>query len=551
MNNKIIITIIIATFLFTGFGAFASQEILDNKLDRSSVDVDFLKNDVLILPNAIKNAFSSPNFYETSEYLIGSVSIGVFFLESNGSIDDNIEDWTSYEESIVSSEIQEGITWWENQNPNADVLFHFEWNYNVSISYEPIIHPSAVTNDEYQQLWVNEALANFGYDTGTWIDRSYSYLNDLRVEKNTDWTYAIFIIDSSEDNDGAFSDGYFAYAYLGGPFLIMTYDNQRFGIDMMNQVLAHEMGHTFWATDEYNGIIEYSGYLNARDVDGSRCVMDTVELCVSSGTALQIGWRDTDLDSILDIVDTYPDTILHLSNDSQLENEVFNFNGTAIVQPYPNNNPFRADNDISINIISNIQYRINNSNWINVQPKDGKYDNYTENFEFETDPLPKGDYKIEARSINSVGNSDLTPATVNVSVDNYNSKPIKPTIPSGPSNGKQGTEYEYLSSAVDPDGDDVYYLFDWGDGEYSDWIGPLDSGEEVTVVHTWFSKGNYEIKVKAKDINGFESDWSDPLSVSMLKSKIINKSLSNIIEKYIHLLTTLEQLFNHLKNFLL
>ncbi|UCB59365.1 MAG: hypothetical protein JSV67_03480 [Thermoplasmatales archaeon] len=522
--KKIILIIFIGILLCNGLNVFAYQEKTNDNICINFVDKEFIINDVLIMPTPFQSSLSLPNYYETSEYLIGSVSVGVLLLESNGLIDDSLEDWTLSEENLVTSEIQDSMIWWEEQNPNADVTFHFDWNYDVTVSYEPIIHPSAVTNDHYQQLWVSEALKNIGYDNGDWAERAYSYVNDLRNDMDTDWSYAIFVIDSSEDSDGAFTDGYFAYSYLGGPFLIMTYDNQRFGIDMMNQVLAHEMGHTFWATDEYNGMLQYSGYLNAPDNDGSGCVMDTADLCVSSGTALQIGWRDTDSDSILDIVDTYPDTTLYISNNLP-NSSILDFYGVASIQPYPNHNPFRADNDISINIITNIQYRINNGDWINLQPKDGEYDNHTEDFNFKTNPLPKGLYKIEARSTNSIGNSDLTPSIINITIDINNSQPIKPIKPSGVMQGKTSTEYEYSTHSIDPNGDDLYYLFDWGDNTNSGWIGPFDSGQDCFASKIWIEKGTYNIRVKAKDIYDLESEWSDSLSVIMPKSKEIQNSL--------------------------
>ena len=443
MNKKILLIILVGIFICPSFEVFAYQKINNDAINFSITDKEYIKNDVLILPRAIQNSMSLPNYVETSEYLIGSVSVGVLLLESNGLIDDNLEDWISEEENQVTSEIQDSMNWWKNQNVDAGVSFNFDWNYKVPISYEPIIHPSAVTNDYYQGLWVSEALASIGYDTGDWVERAYSYINDLRMNKNTDWAYAIFIIDSSEDTNGAFSDGYFAYSYLGGPFLIMTYDNQRFGIDMMNNVLAHEMGHTFWATDEYNGRTEYSGYLNSPDVDGSGCVMDTADLCVSSGTALQIGWRDTDSDSILDIIDTHPITNLELIDTNQSSKNRFDLCGSSSVQPYFNNNPYRSDNDISINTIVNIQYRINGGDWVNIPPLDGCYDSDIENFEFTTEALPKGIHKIEARAINSVANSDLNPSLLNVSFEINNSEPLKPTRPQGPTSGKTNKTFEY------------------------------------------------------------------------------------------------------------
>jgi len=98
-----------------------------------------------------------------------------------------------------------------------------------------------------------------------------------------------------------------------------------------------------------------------------------------------------------------------------------------------------------------------------------------------------------------------------------NSPPGKPDRPSGPTSGSIGVSYSYSSHAVDGDGDLIYYLFDWGDGSDSGWLGPYESGQEVNASHTWSEIGSYGIKVKAKDINGAESEWSDTLAVSMPK----------------------------------
>ncbi|MCX6660988.1 MAG: hypothetical protein NTY91_00380 [Euryarchaeota archaeon] len=101
-----------------------------------------------------------------------------------------------------------------------------------------------------------------------------------------------------------------------------------------------------------------------------------------------------------------------------------------------------------------------------------------------------------------------------------NSPPNKPNKPSGPATGKPGTVYTYSTSTTDPNGDQVYYLWDWGDGSQSNWLGPYNSGVTVSTTHTW-GKGSYSIKVKAKDTFGTESNWSDPLTITMPKSTLI------------------------------
>ena len=99
--------------------------------------------------------------------------------------------------------------------------------------------------------------------------------------------------------------------------------------------------------------------------------------------------------------------------------------------------------------------------------------------------------------------------------------PDIPGPPVGPSRGFSGRSYSYTASTLDVDDDQVFYLFNWSDGNDSGWLGPFDSGEVCEAFHIWGSKGVYEIKVKAKDIFGYESEWSDPLSVRIPKNRCI------------------------------
>jgi len=97
-------------------------------------------------------------------------------------------------------------------------------------------------------------------------------------------------------------------------------------------------------------------------------------------------------------------------------------------------------------------------------------------------------------------------------------QPEKPTI-NGSSYGKVGEEYTYVVSAVDPNNREISYYIDWGDGTFTEWTGTMPSGKPLNVSHIWREKGSYIIKAKAKNIEGIESEWSDPLPVSMPKSK--------------------------------
>ena len=122
--------------------------------------------------------------------------------------------------------------------------------------------------------------------------------------------------------------------------------------------------------------------------------------------------------------------------------------------------------------------------------------------------------------------------------------PEKAATPDGETEGKVGTEYTYTSSTTDPDGDQLYYLFDWGDGTYSGWVGPYNSGETAEASHTWTEQGNYEIKVKAKDENGVQGEWSDPLPIIMpVNYNFFHSLLWEILERLMERFPFLEQIF--------
>ena len=125
-----------------------------------------------------------------------------------------------------------------------------------------------------------------------------------------------------------------------------------------------------------------------------------------------------------------------------------------------------------------------------------------------------------------------------------NQAPDKPAIPSGTINGKINVEYAYSSSTTDANGDKLYYLFDWDDGTDSGWVGPYVSSVTASAKHTWTTKGDYEIKVKAKDTNGAESVWSDPLPVTMPRNNAFNiyPLFLRFLEQYPHLFPILRQL---------
>jgi len=126
-----------------------------------------------------------------------------------------------------------------------------------------------------------------------------------------------------------------------------------------------------------------------------------------------------------------------------------------------------------------------------------------------------------------------------------NDPPNKPKI-QGPHAGKFKEKYNYTFSATDPEGSNVYFWIDWGDGNVVEWYGPYSSGEEFTLDHTWTEKGTYTLKVKAKDNKGAESEWAN-LEVMMPKNKpfIFNFYLLNwLFERFPNVFTFLRHIFD-------
>ena len=96
-------------------------------------------------------------------------------------------------------------------------------------------------------------------------------------------------------------------------------------------------------------------------------------------------------------------------------------------------------------------------------------------------------------------------------IPDTNEAPRRPSRPIGPAEGEVNAEYKFSTTTTDPDGDQIYYWFDWGDGSDSGWV------YTPNAIHSWTAVGDYEVTVKAKDIHNAESEWSNPSTVSIVE----------------------------------
>jgi len=102
-----------------------------------------------------------------------------------------------------------------------------------------------------------------------------------------------------------------------------------------------------------------------------------------------------------------------------------------------------------------------------------------------------------------------------VNTELINDAPDVPSAPTGTTEGSVATDYLFSASTTDPDANEVYYKWNWGNTFETDWLGPYGSGATCEETYQWPDAGTYDVTVKAKDEWDAESDWSPALTVEI------------------------------------
>jgi hypothetical protein len=152
-----------------------------------------------------------------------------------------------------------------------------------------------------------------------------------------------------------------------------------------------------------------------------------------------------------------------------------------------------------------------------------------------------GTYNVRVRGVdikNKKGEWSI-PLTIEIGT---NQPPNAPTI-NGPKTGSIKRSISYKISSNDPEGHDIYFSIDWGDGNYMPYTGPFSSDEEVTFSHAWSEPDQYTIKVKAKDEYEGESPQSSfKVQISKSRSSInfrFNQLFENLMNRHISIIELL------------
>jgi len=318
-------------------------------------------------------------YEDTGEFLLGRIAVVPVLFESNGQIDRNTQNWTAAEIDAAIEKVRVGVQWWADTLETLDTVHSLEFVVDDTFARTPFDTPYEAIDRRSQEAptYITPFLRAQGINNATSLDDAmHQFNNGARLRLGTDWAFTIFVIDSSDDADGQFAPGSefsIAHAFAGGLYVVTPSTRPA-------STIAHETGHIFWARDEYPGGGSYTdrrGYYNAQNLNAADNPAGAQEISIMrSGNVLQeayathylpastramIGWLDSDGDGIFDVAD------VPLAFDGEgryvSERGVFTFSGTAHAVALPNQNSAGTQNDITLNRIDRIQYRVDDGPW--------------------------------------------------------------------------------------------------------------------------------------------------------------------------------------------
>ncbi len=126
-----------------------------------------------------------------------------------------------------------------------------------------------------------------------------------------------------------------------------------------------------------------------------------------------------------------------------------------------------------------------------------------------------GTYIIKSQAIDKYGKISTWSTTgLEVEVTGTNHPPNIMSL-DGPSLLELNSSGTFSVSAIDPEGSNVRYRFDWGDGNITDWSSYMQSGENWSASHFWNVSGLFGVKAQSMDVFEQTSAWSTPLYVAV------------------------------------
>ncbi len=95
-------------------------------------------------------------------------------------------------------------------------------------------------------------------------------------------------------------------------------------------------------------------------------------------------------------------------------------------------------------------------------------------------------------------------------------KPPHVPVMGGPRSGQPGDTLRFWARGIDPNGGSISFLFDFGDSTEQYWTAEIPSGDTFYRFHVYPETGIYAVRVRSRDRQRQESDWSVPWHVSIV-----------------------------------
>ncbi|MEK7316287.1 MAG: hypothetical protein AAB011_08910, partial [Candidatus Eisenbacteria bacterium] len=377
--------------------------------------------------------FYGTRWEDLSEFMVGRVGLGIYFPESDGTVDLDRFDWTpALRDSVVRSAVRGFLKWTEFAAArNIPLSFHLEIHPSLPTRYEPISRPVS-----QEELWIEDMLRPVVGYRGDALTMTQEVANGVRARLGTQWGGLVFAIQNDSSSIVNFPDGLNAHARLGGPWFVIPVNYSNRATTPLDYYMEHELAHLFWALDEYpannawwsctltagyfdrpnwNSDIPFPGYC----VPHVDCFMRgnwPNSLC--EFTAEQVGWVDLDQSATPDLFETRPSVVPDSSRFRAVAGYPLWLRGKAGETALPNRNPYRfySGDSISVSTLDSVFYRVDGGPWNSLAPLDGIFDEGEESVEFTLAPLSIGSHLIEWQAHNTNGRSAAFNATTAVTV---------------------------------------------------------------------------------------------------------------------------------------
>ena len=507
-----------------------------------------------------------------SDTMTGTVAVGLFFIESNGTIDPDTYTWTNTDFTNTYNRALNGLTWWANKAAlegytlTFSVASYAPTSGAVQEGYEPILHSSSEDT-----LWISAIMANLGYTSGTKFDRLTAFNTWLRTNYATDWSYSAFIGYNPTGASTTFTNNYFAYAYIGGPYTQLLFRNNGWGESNFGLVLSHESGHIFYACDEYYqagyggctscGACYASGprpyvpnanceYCNASAVS---CMMRNNADALCRYTKYQIGWLPSPYESAnvnnftVPQGQTYSVTFTVTNSKTYTEAGYLNISvssGLEIVEAdglIINPAVYSSQSQGGITYVNYpVGYTLSRCTAGTITSTYQSMDVYapyttaqarnivikfrvkigagaSQWIDHKAAFYVPNNYFIRDPLSGSTDQQACYVRVINVTVGAVAETVTTPLTPSGRASILTNSSHEYTTGASTSSfGHSVQYLFDWGDSTDSSWL-PVGT---IKASKAWSTPGIYSVKAKARCSidTAVESAWSAVLSVDVSTS---------------------------------